>query len=45
MSSYRRTVNGLYTGKDTGRNDNTVAIVHVLEEENAEVEIIQERRT
>ena len=41
----RNAIDGFDAGKDFGRDDDTVTIVHVLEEENAEVEIVEQRRT
>ena len=42
---YRSTVDGFDAGDDASRDDDAVAVVHVLEEEDAEVEVVEQRRT
>jgi hypothetical protein len=41
---YRCAIDGFDASKDSGWNDNAVTIIHVLEEENAKVEIVEQRR-
>ena len=36
-------IDGFDAGEDFGRDDDTVAIVHILEEENTEVEVVEQR--
>ena len=38
-------IDGFDAGEDFGRDDDTVAIVHILEEENTEVEVVEQRWT
>lgn len=42
---YRNAIDGFYARKDFGRDDDTIAVVHILEKEHPKVEIVEQRRT
>ena len=42
-ATHRCTVDGLDAGDDFSRNEDTVAVFHVLEEKHSEVEAVEQR--